>query len=104
MQVALIDDVPTVAEPSAPQTATCPGCGGLVELRRREEKYFWRHRRVPAGGCSARRGQPATDADRTLAAIARKCGGTAFTLRAGETRTLTGPGIVILLEPRGETI
>ncbi len=33
--------------------------------------------------------------------IARKCGGTAFSLRAGETRRLTGPGIVVLIAQEG---
>jgi hypothetical protein len=68
-------------------------------LRCREGKHFWRHERVPPGGCTARRGQPSSDEDRNLDAIARKCGGTVFSLRAGETLTLTGPGIVVLIAP-----
>ncbi len=104
MQVALIDNQLTIAEANAPKTATCPGCGGIVTLRSRQGKYFWRHQRVPPGGCSAKRDQhPSSDESKALDAIARKCGGTVFGLRAGETLTLTGPGIVVLIAPTKET-
>ncbi len=103
MKVALIDGQPTSAEPSAPQTATCPSCGGTVKLRCRTGTYFWRHERILKSGCSARRGQPLSNEDRNLDAIARKCGGTVFNLRTGEALALTGPGIVVLITPPGET-
>jgi hypothetical protein len=43
MDKALVNDAPMIAHPEAPATAVCPLCGHLVDLRRREDTWFWRH-------------------------------------------------------------
>ena len=40
------------AGPDAPATALCPDCKQPVKLRRHQSTYYWRHVRVPRGGCT----------------------------------------------------
>ena len=40
------------AGPDAPATALCPACKQPVKLRRHQSTYYWRHVRVPRGGCT----------------------------------------------------
>jgi hypothetical protein len=55
------DDTRVVAGPDAPEVATCPVCGGTVDLRGRrtgknpnEKTWFYRHRRGEGRGCPRR--------------------------------------------------
>jgi hypothetical protein len=43
MDKALFNGVLMIAHPEAPATAVCPLCCHLVDLRRREGTWFWRH-------------------------------------------------------------
>ena len=51
---------PIIASDSAPETAVCPYCGGVVVLRRRKRMnnagcaYFWRHRDNRDRECNGR--------------------------------------------------
>jgi hypothetical protein len=55
MKQALVDDQLVVAAAGAPATAICPRCEGVVELRDRQGTYFWRHVKLPQGGCEPQR-------------------------------------------------
>jgi len=104
MQIALVDDELIFAAPNTLKTATCPSCESVVELRCREGTYFWRHRRVPRGGCPGMQMQATdetTDLGRLLAA-ARECEGNVVELAGGQRITLDGPGVVVLVRPEGE--
>ncbi len=95
MKVALIDEQLTIAGPNAQGDAACPDCEGIVRLHwNRQGTYYWRHKRPSRGGCPA--------SLEKLLVLAQKYGGRVVELPAEETLTLNGPGIVILLEPRGE--
>ena len=54
MKEALVNGQPILASPDAPKVATCPACGHLVGLRRREDTWFWRHRQGGPQDCPAR--------------------------------------------------
>jgi hypothetical protein len=43
MDKALVNGVLMIAQPEAPATAVCPLCCHLVDLRRRDGTWFWRH-------------------------------------------------------------
>jgi hypothetical protein len=54
-------DTRVVAGPNAPEVATCPACGGIVDLRSRrigknphEKTWFYRHRRGEGRRCPRR--------------------------------------------------
>jgi site-specific DNA recombinase len=55
MKHALIDGKPSPACPDAPSTASCPNCGGAVELSSRAGTHFWRHKQRQKGGCPPKR-------------------------------------------------
>ena len=55
------DDRLVEAGPDAPKVATCPACGGVVDLRSRRtgrnperETWFYRHRRGEGPNCPRR--------------------------------------------------
>ena len=61
MKVALTHEgIEVVAQPSAPEKAICPNCGGELLLRSRRQMnnggctYFWRHKSNHNRHCSAR--------------------------------------------------
>ena len=55
------NDALVEAGPDAPEVATCPACGGTVNLRGRrtgknpdEKTWYYRHRRGEGRGCQRR--------------------------------------------------
>jgi len=64
MKEALNEDNARVeAGPNAPQVATCPACGGVVDLRSRrngrdpeDKTWYYRHRRGESPRCTRRSG------------------------------------------------
>ncbi len=55
------NDTPVEAGPHAPEIATCPDCGGIVDLRGRrtgknpdDKTWFYRHRRGQGKQCPRR--------------------------------------------------
>ncbi len=80
--------------------ATCPACGHPVDLRRRGDTYFWRHRAGAPRNCPVRQGtwQPPAEGDPPptpeqvagLIDLARRIGAEVVTLEAGQTVEVTG--------------
>jgi hypothetical protein len=58
MKRALVNGELVPATVEAPARATCPDCGGVVELRSRQGTYFWRHVQLIRGDCSPEKAPP----------------------------------------------
>ena len=113
MKQALVGNQLISASPDAPPVAHCPGCRYPVDLRQREETWFWRHKVGAPRDCPVRLGQgwthdepsPATNGwfrpvrDESLVDLiddAMQAGAEVLLLGSDDSLELAGPGVVIL--------